>query len=120
MWTLFPTYPYTCRSQRLDLAFASWLTVNDFMVLALPIFVVWRLQLPQRQRRTIIALLSLSLFACIAGVFRNVYIGYSVPTYDLLWTLWEAGVASVIEVNLGVVSSSFPERHVHQCLRLIN
>ena len=88
----------------------------------MPISVIWKLQLPRRQRRTLMLLLSLSLFACIAGVIRNVYLGYSLPSYDLLWTSWQYSIAAIVEVDLGVVGTIFSGNmfHVSTCDCLIH
>ena len=86
------------------LVFGIFNTINDFMVLALPIPIVWKLQLPIKQRIAVISILSISFLACISGIIRVVYSSRYVRSYDLPWDSYAMGLAAGVELNLGVVS----------------
>lgn len=85
------------------LVFGIFNTINDFMVLALPIPIVWKLQLPIKQRIAVISIFSISFFACIAGIIRVAYSKVYVQSYDQSWDSYGMGLAAGIELNLGVV-----------------
>ena len=103
-WAYSPSYPVICVSGMFIIVFASLMTATNFIVLVLPIFIVWKLQLPTRQRLIVTVLLSLSLFACIAGLIRDILIVHALRSYDASWSAWAFDFAGVIEVDLGVVS----------------
>lgn len=80
-------------------------TMNDFMLLALPMPMVWKLQLPIKQRIAVISILSISFLACIAGIIRVAYSNSYVRSYDQPWDAYNMGLAAGVELNLGVVGS---------------
>lgn len=86
------------------LVFGIVSAINDFMVLALPIPIVWKLQLPIKQRIAVISIFSISFLACISGIIRVVYSSRYVRSYDLPWDSYAMGLAAGVELNLGVVS----------------
>lgn len=77
--------------------------INDFMVLALPIPIVWKLKLPIKQRIAVISILSISFLACIAGIIRVVYSERYIESYDQSWDSYGMGLSAGLELNLGVV-----------------
>ena len=99
-----PSYPYSCIHPWSMLVIGILGTINDFMVLALPIPIVWKLQLPIKQRIVIISIFSISFLACFSGIIRVVYSSHYVRSYDLPWDSYAMGLAAGVELNLGVVS----------------
>lgn len=76
----------------------------DMVVVALPIPLIIKLQLPVRQRFGAIFLVSLGLIVCIAGGFRTYFIWFAlVSTYDYTWNSYGIYVSAMIEFDLGVV-----------------
>ena len=78
-------------------------------MLVLPFFIVGNLRLPLGQRIGVITVLSLSFFACIAGVLRSILTAEWPHTYDEPRVSWKFGFAAVVEVNLGMVSGKAPD-----------
>ena len=107
-WDIFPTYAYFCISDSSIIVFGILNAIADFVVLVLPVPIVWSLQLPARTRAAVIALFSFSVLACIAGILRTVYSSYWANSYDLSWNTWALGVAATVELNLGIVCASVP------------
>lgn len=100
---MLPAYDYHCVLPESILVFSTIYMVQDFLVLAIPIPIVWQLQLPKKQRVATIILFSLSFFVCIAAVFRTFYSTGWAVSYDESWVTWELGIATVVELNLAVV-----------------
>ena len=107
-WDIFPTYAYFCISDSSIIVFGILNAIADFVVLGLPVPIVWSLQLPVKTRAAVIALFSLSALACIAGILRTVYSSYWANSYDLSWNTWALGVAATVELNIGIVCGSAP------------
>jgi hypothetical protein len=109
---LFADYNYTCLNEGVNLISSGIVnTTTDFLVVLLPIPVIWKLRLPFRQRIAILALFGLGLGVCVAGIVRTVFTfqlgnGGGEKTYDVTWTAFQLWIASSLELNIGIVSSS--------------
>lgn len=79
--------------------------ILDFILLLLPVPIVWALQLPVKQRLAVCGLFFLGFIVCIAGIIQAYYVDYAlVSSYDETWDGWPLWVASAIEVDVGIVS----------------
>lgn len=85
------------------MVFGTFNTIIDFILLALPIPMVWKLQLPIERRIAVVSVLSISFLACIAGIIRTIYSNSYVRSYDQPWDAYGMGLAAGVELNLGVV-----------------
>jgi hypothetical protein len=81
--------------------------LTDFLLALLPVPLIWQLQLNHRTKLSLILVLSLGLFACIAGIMkarlnktilsdpnRFIYDGYS------MWNF--------VELDVGIIAGSLP------------
>ncbi|KAJ8117330.1 hypothetical protein OPT61_g1456 [Boeremia exigua] len=81
--------------------------LTDFLLALLPVPLIWRLQLNMRTKVSLILVLSLGLFACVAGIMKTrlnktilsdpnrfIYDGYS------MWNF--------IELDVGIIAGSLP------------
>lgn len=70
----------TCRSSDKMLALSiGWSYINivtDWVVALLPVFVLWKVNMPWRQKVTVAAVLSLGIFASTATIVRLIYLPY--------------------------------------------
>jgi hypothetical protein len=114
-WTFPPISDQQCIHE-------GWLTlycgiannVADIVVVALPIPLIIKLQLPLRQRSGAIFLVSLGLIVCIAGGFRTYFIWFAlIDTYDYTWNGYGIYISAMIEVDLGVVCCSIGTDELH-------
>lgn len=85
------------------MVFGILATITDFMVLVVPIPIVWQLQLPIKQRVAVISIFSVSFFACISGIIRAVYMAVYARSHDQLWDSYAMGLTAGLELNLGIV-----------------
>lgn len=90
------------------LSFAIITVLLDFILLFLPMPIVWTMQLPLKQRLAVCGLFFLGFIVCIAGIVQVYYIDVAlVSSFDETWDGWPLWVASAIEVDIGVVSDPF-------------
>jgi hypothetical protein len=110
-WTVRLSPPGTCIDESIHLLVAGVInTVFDFVIVLLPIGVVWRLQkkgeLPRRQMIAVVCLFAAGLGASFAGVARTYLTWYMTTSsdFDLTWHSWVTWLASSIELYVGIVS----------------
>jgi hypothetical protein len=76
------------------------------MLALLPVPLIWKLQMPLRTRISLVAVLSLGVFAAIAGIIRQLSSSqFGVPEpyiYDT-YSIW-----NFIELDMGIVAASLP------------
>lgn len=59
----------------------------DFVILLLPVPIVWGLQLPKKQRLAVVALFGAGIIVCIAGIVHAYFVNVAlVQSYDETWT----------------------------------
>jgi ABC-type iron transport system FetAB permease component len=88
--------------------------VLDVVLIALPIPVIWGLQLSVRRRLEAIALLSVGFMATAASYVRTYYIyELAKESTDYSWEVFLSYVASDVEINLGIVSARFSANPVY-------
>jgi uncharacterized membrane protein HdeD (DUF308 family) len=103
MWT--PTVDSSnCLNESLILlAFGIANTVSNFMVVLMPIPIIWNTQMPVDRRMRVMALLTLGLLACCAGIVRTIYTARYTASRDKTWDIIPVLIASTVELNLGIV-----------------
>ena len=58
----------------------------DFVILFLPVPVVWSLQLPKKQRIAVLGLFGAGIIVCVAGVVHAYFVDQAlVKSYDETW-----------------------------------
>ncbi|KAH7067848.1 hypothetical protein FB567DRAFT_411952, partial [Paraphoma chrysanthemicola] len=84
-------------------------TLQDLLICALPMTLVWNLQIGRRQKAALIAIFGVGLITCVCGIMRTyyaIYIYYG--TYDITWYAFYAWIWTALEANLGVICASAP------------
>ncbi len=115
-WTYYPweTYVRNYNQQCMDKATAELTagainTLADILVNLLPIPVVYKLNMPHRERIGIIVLLSLGGIATIMGGVRTFYIWKSlVGSWDEPWYAYPLFIAATLEVDLAIICACVP------------
>lgn len=83
-------------------------SVSDLLTTVLPIPIVWRLQMPLRQRIGVCILLCLGFLATISGSIRTYYTWKSlIDSYDETWFAYPLWIAAAVELDLGLVGGTF-------------
>lgn len=110
LWTI-SIRPQQCIDHGVHLLVASIInTVQDFLIVLVPIKTVVGLNLPLAQRVTVLVLFAGGLLVCIAGAVRTHFTWRMVssPDGDINWHAYDMMLASSIELFLGIVRLSFP------------
>lgn len=81
-------------------------TISEFLLAAFPIVAVYRLHVDRKQRRTVIALLSLGFLVGLAGCIRTYFLwkSMSAPDFDMSWWADPHWIASEVEIDLAIIS----------------
>ncbi|KAF7596967.1 hypothetical protein BBP40_011333 [Aspergillus hancockii] len=90
------------------LANAALNIVTDILTYTLPLGVIFKLQVPVKQKIVLGFILCLGLFACISSVIRITFIPIMLSSPDATYVISEAMYWSVIEINVGIFASSIP------------
>lgn len=75
------------------------------MVVILPIPTIYYLKLEHRQRMMAIILFCVGFLVCFAGAARTVYTYLFSTAYDTPWTSFPVWISSLVELNVGIVST---------------
>lgn len=93
--------------RNLGLMNSSFNIVTDVLFAALPIPLIWQLQLNTRTKVSLIVILSLGWFACAAGIIKAVKQWYVLTEQD--WTVSDSfNVWNYIEMCTGIIAASLP------------
>lgn len=88
---------------------AALSVVGDFYSTALPLLLVTFLDLPRRQKWALYGLFAIGFLVVGAGIVRTVLLDRAIAqTYDVTWTLWEAWLWTVVELNVAILAASAP------------
>ena len=69
------------------LSFSILTIFLDFIILLLPIPIVWKLQLPLKQRLAVMSLFGAGIIVCVAGIVHAYFVDLAlVKSYDETWT----------------------------------
>ncbi|KAI9851442.1 MAG: hypothetical protein M1838_003631 [Thelocarpon superellum] len=80
---------------------------TDILLLVMPIRMVWRLQISNKQRSALCCIFLLGGFVCVASTLRLPYL-YLLFTDDPTWDSYEPTVWTEVELNLGIVCACLP------------
>ena len=104
-WDLEPSYPHICINQDYAmLTFGILNTTTDFFSFFIPMPMIWKLQLPLRQRLAVFSIFGLGCLVCLSAIAR-VYIDDLAlrRTYDITWWVWPECLVTTLEIDIGVV-----------------
>lgn len=84
------------------------IATDIFFALVIPVPLFWNLNVNRYTRISLIAILGLGIFACIASIIKSVYL-YNLGNYsDWLWDARNITIWNVTELNTGIVAGSLP------------
>lgn len=78
----------------------------DWILGLLPITLIWNLQMNQRTKISLAAILAVGLLAGIAAIIRIPYIRVLTITDDFLYATTDVSIWSAVEASLGIVAAS--------------
>ncbi|KUL88116.1 hypothetical protein ZTR_04012 [Talaromyces verruculosus] len=107
---VLPDYPYHCINGGQVVVAASVINVfTDFMTAVVPMPLIWKLNLPRRQRLAVIGIFGIGVVVTVASSVRTYYAWFGAfGTYDTSWWGWATCLSASIEINLGLMCASAP------------
>ncbi|EHK21657.1 uncharacterized protein TRIVIDRAFT_53006 [Trichoderma virens Gv29-8] len=81
--------------------------IADWILPALPATLVWKAQIPQREKISIIVLLALGSIASIATIVRIPFARGYLDNPDYLYTTVDLGIWGTVEIGVALATSSF-------------
>ncbi|KAF4621716.1 hypothetical protein G7Y89_g14487 [Cudoniella acicularis] len=82
--------------------------VSDFVLLILPIYSIWKLQITTKQKLQISGAFATGLLVCVASIGRLVYIVILFRTTDMTRAIIPPGLCGLAEISLGLICSCLP------------
>jgi hypothetical protein len=105
-WTL-SMEPQKCISEPAFLLASGIInTVTDFIVVILPVPVVWKLQLGRREQLVLVLLFGAGFIVSIVGGIRTVYTYRVTVSNDRSWDIFPVYITASVELYVGIVSQS--------------
>ncbi|KAH8150906.1 uncharacterized protein LAJ45_05088 [Morchella importuna] len=103
------TIEHHCVDQKaLQYALPSINIATDFLVWLLPIKLIWKVQLPKRQKWGLVMVFSLGGLGVLAGILRLWSVGMAVKGQDPSWDYIDLSVWSNVEVLVSITCGSAP------------
>ncbi|OAQ59977.1 cation-transporting ATPase 4 [Pochonia chlamydosporia 170] len=113
MWTRYNPIPPaegTCNAANyviiLTLASALLNVIADVVLPLLPATLIWKAQLPRREKISVICLLLLGSIASVATIVRIPYANGMLDNPDYLYTSTDLGIWSTLEIGIALTASS--------------
>jgi hypothetical protein len=82
-------------------------TAAELILAALPIPVVFHLQMSGRQRWVILSILSLGFSVVLVGAFRCYFLWMAVESYDQAWWAMPYWITSEVEIDTALVRTQY-------------
>ncbi|OCK80245.1 hypothetical protein K432DRAFT_298128 [Lepidopterella palustris CBS 459.81] len=104
------THKFSCHNEAVEVLSSAIVSIiQDMIACALPVMLVWKLQLPRRQKFAIMGIFAIGLLTCVSGIMRIYYIQYVYfHTYDITWASLPGWAWTAIEADLAVICASAP------------
>ncbi|KAE9970252.1 hypothetical protein EG327_010349 [Venturia inaequalis] len=109
-WLKVHENDFHCQDEGVVLVISATISAfQDVLACCLPMVLLWKLQIPKRQKYALGAIFSAGIFLCICAVLRCVAIFRTYyRTYDMTWQSQQAWLWLSIEAHLAVVCASAP------------
>ncbi|KAJ5645745.1 hypothetical protein N7507_011756 [Penicillium longicatenatum] len=82
--------------------------VTDFLILLVPLPVIWRLKMRFTQKIMVSGVLLLGIFVCAISIVRLHYITFLRNSIDLTWTISSVYVWSTLEPCIAIICACLP------------
>lgn len=102
-----PDIPGSCVNQDALLTSSGpFNIVSDFLMFLLPIWAIWKLQLPIRRRLEVMGAFAIALFGCLCSAIRLVYSSRLKNSGDATWVIFQNQLWANAEITAGVLIAS--------------
>ncbi|KAF4634823.1 hypothetical protein G7Y89_g3272 [Cudoniella acicularis] len=101
--------PGTCLNFNAAFVVAGSLNVaTDISMLLLPIWLLWPLHLPRRQKVGVTLILMTGSFVCVVSIIRLVIITDGTVSTDFTWVAADSFIWCIIEMYIGIICACLP------------
>ncbi|QDS69600.1 hypothetical protein FKW77_008617 [Venturia effusa] len=110
IWSTLHRNEFRCQDEAVPLVSNAAISAfQDVIACCLPMILLWKLQMPKRQKYALAVVFSVGIFLCICAVLRciAIYRLYYI-TYDMTWDSQPAWLWTSIEAHLAVICASAP------------
>ncbi|KAI9674529.1 MAG: hypothetical protein M1817_001867 [Caeruleum heppii] len=107
-WDVTITTGHCINLPALGIAGASFSVMTDVIILTLPMYTVWNLKLPTRQRGAVAGTFLLGGFVTAASAVRIYYLVIITRDPDFTWASTPSSLWCSIEINMSIVVSCLP------------
>jgi hypothetical protein len=83
-------------------------TIMDFVIWAIPIPMVWKLNVSLRRRLDLLSLFGLGFGCCIIIVVRTALVYQAFNTFDATWARPHMVITNQLEAGIGIIVASLP------------
>ncbi|EAW13620.1 putative plasma membrane protein Pth11-like [Aspergillus clavatus NRRL 1] len=87
---------------------ATFNILSDLVLIALPIPVVIKLQLPHKSKIALCGIFAVGIFTCITSILRITTLNLATNHLDTTWNSIGSSMWTVIESNLGIICACLP------------
>lgn len=104
------THKFRCNTEGTSLPASAGLSVlGDLYSTLLPVFLIYYLDLPRKQKFALYGLFALGFLAVGAGIVRTVLLYRLLNSdFDFTWILWETWIWAVVELYVAIWAASAP------------
>ncbi|KEF61949.1 uncharacterized protein A1O9_03521 [Exophiala aquamarina CBS 119918] len=104
------THEFRCNTEGLSLPASAGLSVlGDLYSTLIPVFLIYNLDLPRRQKLALYSLFALGFLAVAAGIVRTVLLYQLLNSdFDFTWILWETWIWAVVELYVAIWAACAP------------
>ncbi|KAF1960635.1 hypothetical protein CC80DRAFT_403355, partial [Byssothecium circinans] len=81
---------------------------TDITMMFLPIFMLWHVQIPRRQKIGLLAIFMTGFFVCAVSIVRLYYQVKLKGAKDMSWKSFATAMWSTIELHVGLICASLP------------
>ncbi|TRX97450.1 hypothetical protein FHL15_001728 [Xylaria flabelliformis] len=92
----------------LNVAASSVNTASDFIILALPQTLIWRLNTSLKNKLIVSFIFLVAIFACVSSAVRLAYAVVLRRQNDIIYYTWYAGIWTLPELSAGIVVACLP------------
>ncbi|KAF7593994.1 hypothetical protein BBP40_010391 [Aspergillus hancockii] len=90
---------------------ATFNILSDLVIIALPVPVISKLQLPLKSKFALCGIFAVGIFACIASIIRITTLNIAASYQDITWNSIGSSMWTVIKSNLGIICACLPALH---------
>ncbi|KAI9926674.1 hypothetical protein ASPWEDRAFT_722856 [Aspergillus wentii DTO 134E9] len=87
---------------------AAFNILSDFVIIALPVPIISKLQLPLKSKIALCGLFAVGIFVCITSILRITTLNIATTHLDTTWNSIGSSMWTVIESNLGIICACLP------------